>query len=83
MFDRDPDRAQAAGVAETLRLLWIECFEHKSGRDGSGLSDKEVWNMLAQEVRSEDFGSWWKEWMAEQSAERLGFAQVVTDNDKE
>eukprot|EP00969_Alexandrium_andersonii_P059814 2634184-Alexandrium_andersonii.AAC.1 len=82
MFDHDTDRARAAAAAEILWLLWTERYDHKRNRVESGLSDEEVWNALIQEVRSQHYGPWRKEWMAEQRAERLGFAQAVAGDDK-
>eukprot|EP00969_Alexandrium_andersonii_P061175 2696698-Alexandrium_andersonii.AAC.1 len=83
MFDRDSARKRATGVAETHQEIWVECFEHKRLRDGAGLAEEQIWNMLINEVRNEDVGPWWKEWMADRWAERLGFGQLSASNDKE
>eukprot|EP00969_Alexandrium_andersonii_P000001 12-Alexandrium_andersonii.AAC.1 len=71
MFERESERKRAAGTVETLQEIWLECFQHKRMRDGQGLSDEQVWELLINEVHDQTHGRWWREWMADEWAKRL------------
>eukprot|EP00969_Alexandrium_andersonii_P099734 4399676-Alexandrium_andersonii.AAC.1 len=52
-------------------------------RDGAGHDEEQIWRMLITEVRDATVGPWWREWMADQWAERLGFSELSEANDKD
>eukprot|EP00969_Alexandrium_andersonii_P331391 14646866-Alexandrium_andersonii.AAC.1 len=52
-------------------------------RDGEGRDEEQIWRLLITEVRDANIGPWWREWMADQWAERLGFSELSETNDKD
>eukprot|EP00969_Alexandrium_andersonii_P146071 6460440-Alexandrium_andersonii.AAC.1 len=59
MFERVSERKRAAGTAEILQEIWLECFRHKRTRDMQGLDDGQVWELLINKVRDQTHGWWW------------------------